>query len=66
MTDVAARQPLRMITEMLGIPREREEWVLKITNQNFGLEDPEFALEGDTREERLGFLTEAFRLPRRR
>jgi cytochrome P450 len=59
-TDVAARQPLRMITEMLGIPREREEWVLKITNQNFGLEDPEFALEGDTREARLAFITEAF------
>ena len=58
-SEVAALQPLRMITEMLGIPREREQWVLKITNQNFGLEDPDFALEGDTREERLGFLTEA-------
>lgn len=57
--EVAALQPLRMITEMLGIPREREQWVLKITNQNFGLEDPDFALEGDTREERLAFLTEA-------
>jgi cytochrome P450 len=59
-TDVAARQPLRMITEMLGIPREREDWVLKVTNQNFGLEDPEFALEGDTPEDRLAFITEAF------
>jgi len=58
-SEVAALQPLRMITEMLGIPREREQWVLKITNQNFGLEDPDFALEGDTREERLAFLTEA-------
>jgi cytochrome P450 len=57
--EVAALQPLRMITEMLGIPREREDWVLKITNQNFGLEDPDFALEGETREERLAFLTEA-------
>lgn len=57
--EVAALQPLRMITEMLGIPREREQWVLKITNQNFGLEDPDFALEGDTREARLAFLTEA-------
>jgi cytochrome P450 len=57
--EVAALQPLRMITEMLGIPSEREQWVLKITNQNFGLEDPDFALEGDTREERLAFLTEA-------
>ena len=58
-SEIAALQPLRMITEMLGIPREREQWVLKITNQNFGLEDPDYALEGDTREARLGFLTEA-------
>jgi cholest-4-en-3-one 26-monooxygenase len=57
---VAARQPLRMITELLGIPREQEDFVLRITNQNFGLEDPDFQLEGDTREDRLAFLTEAF------
>lgn len=59
-TDIAARQPLRMITEMLGIPREREEFVLRITNENFGIEDPEFARAGDTRDDRLGFLQEAF------
>jgi len=58
-SEVAARQPLRMITEMLGIPREREEWVLRITNENFGIEDPEFQRPGDTREDRLAFLTEA-------
>ncbi len=58
--DVAAIQPLRMITEILGIPREREEFVLKVTNQNFGLEDPDFQLEGDTPEQRLAFITEAF------
>jgi len=57
---IAARQPLRMITELMGIPREQEDFVLRITNQNFGLEDPDFALEGETREERLAFLTEAF------
>jgi cytochrome P450 len=59
-TDIAARQPLRMITEMLGIPREKEDFVLRITNENFGIEDPEFQREGDTREDRLGFLKEAF------
>jgi len=57
---VAARQPLRMITELMGIPREQEDFVLRITNQNFGLEDPDFQLEGETRDERLAFLTEAF------
>jgi cytochrome P450 len=58
--DVAALQPLRMITEILGIPREREDFVLKVTNQNFGLEDPEFAIEGETPEQRLAFIGEAF------
>ena len=58
--EVAVVQPLRMITEMLGIAREHEAFVLKVTNENFGLEDPEFQREGDTREDRLGFLTEAF------
>jgi len=58
--EIAVRQPLRMITEMLGIPREREGFVLKVTNENFGIEDPAFQREGDTREDRLGFLTEAF------
>lgn len=59
-SEVAARQPLRMITEMLGIPREREDFVLRITNQNFGLEDPEFALEGESAGEVLAFIGEAF------
>ncbi len=58
--EVAAVQPLRMITEMLGIPREKEAFVLKVTNENFGIEDPDFQREGDTREDRLGFLSEAF------
>jgi cytochrome P450 len=58
--DVAARQPLRMITEMLGIPRTMEDFVLRVTNENFGIEDPEFQRPGDTREDRLAFLQEAF------
>ena len=58
--EVAALQPLRMITEMLGIPREKEPFVLRVTNENFGIEDPEFQRQGDTRADRLGFLQEAF------
>ena len=58
--DVAALQPLRMITEILGIPREHEQFVLRVTNENFGLEDPEFQRGGDTPEDRLAFLPEAF------
>lgn len=58
-TEIAARQPLRMITELLGIPREDEDFVLRITNENFGLEDPEYQREGASPEDRLGFLQEA-------
>jgi cytochrome P450 len=58
--DVAALQPLRMITEILGIPRDKEDFVLRVTNENFGIEDPDFQREGDTRADRLGFLTEAY------
>jgi cytochrome P450 len=58
--DIAARQPLRMITEMLGIPSVMEDFVLRVTNENFGIEDPEFQRPGDTPEARLAFLQEAF------
>ena len=54
-----------MITEMLGIPREREQFVLRVTNENFGIEDPEFQREGDPREEQLGFLAGGLGLPER-
>ena len=57
---IAARQPLRMITEILGIPREKEDFVLRITNENFGTEDAEFERKGETRDERLAFIREAF------
>ena len=58
--DIAAIQPLRMITEILGIPREREDFVMRITQENFGIEDPELQREDSATDGRLGFLTEAF------
>jgi cytochrome P450 len=57
--EIAARQPLRMIMEMLGIAQEHEEFVLRVTNENFGLEDPEYQREGPNQDDRLGFLQEA-------
>ena len=60
-TDIAAIQPLRMITEILGIPREQEDFVLRVTNENFGLEDPEFQRgAGRQRKIPLAFIKEAF------
>jgi cytochrome P450 len=59
-TEIAAMQPLRMITEILGIPREQEDFVLRVTNENFGLEDPDFQRGADGSEDPLAFITEAF------
>ena len=58
--DIAAIQPLRMITEILGIPREREDFVMRVTQENFGIEDPELQRDDSADDGRLGFLTEAF------
>jgi cytochrome P450 len=45
-TDVAAAHPLRILSSVLGVSREDEPWVLKMTNQLFASDDPELAREG--------------------
>jgi cytochrome P450 len=44
-TDVAARHPLRILSTILGVPREDEPFILRVTNQLFGGDDPEFQRE---------------------
>lgn len=41
--DVALRYPLRVIMTILGVPAEDEPRMLRLTQQLFGNEDPEFA-----------------------
>jgi methyl-branched lipid omega-hydroxylase len=41
-TDVAARLPLRIILDMMGIPRSQEEFVFDRTNVILGFTDPEY------------------------
>jgi cytochrome P450 len=43
---VAAPAPLRMIAEMLGVPEADEPVLLRLTNELFGAQDPEFQREG--------------------
>ncbi len=58
-TDVAARMPLRVIAEILGVPERDEALVLKLSNQGIGAQDPEFQIEGKTaRETRREAMTE--------
>jgi hypothetical protein len=48
-TDVAAKHPLRILSTILGVPREDEPFILRVTNQLFGGDDPEFAREEEDR-----------------
>jgi cytochrome P450 len=46
-TDVAAAHPLRILSTILGVPREAEPDILRLTNQLFGADDPDLQREGD-------------------
>jgi cytochrome P450 len=48
---VAARLPLRVIAEILGVPREDDDMVLRLSNQGIGSQDPEFQAEGKSARE---------------
>jgi cytochrome P450 len=41
-TDVAARLPLRIIVDMMGIPRSEEQFIFDRTNVILGFTDPEY------------------------
>jgi cytochrome P450 len=42
-TDVAARLPLKVISEILGVPEKDEGLVLELSNRGVGAQDPEFS-----------------------
>src|SRR5918994_985255 len=44
-TDVAARLPLRIILDMMGIPRSQEQFVFDRTNVILGFTDPEYVAD---------------------
>ncbi len=52
-TDVAAAHPLRILSHMLGVPREQEPDILRLTNQLFAFEDPELQRAGEDRQQAL-------------
>jgi cytochrome P450 len=41
-TDIACQHPLKIIARILGVPEADEPMILKLTNELFGTEDPEF------------------------
>ncbi len=46
-TDVALHYPLRVIMEILGVPREDEPRMLQLTQELFGATDPDLRRRGD-------------------
>ncbi len=52
-TDVAAAHPLRILSHMLGVPREQEPDILRLTNELFAFEDPELQREGEDRQQAM-------------
>lgn len=52
-SDVAAAHPLRILSHMLGVPREQEPDILRLTNQLFAFEDPELQREGKDRQQAM-------------
>ncbi len=50
-SDVAAAHPLRILSTILGVPREEEPTILRLTNQLFGADDPDLQREGVDRQQ---------------
>ena len=49
--DVAAAHPLRILSTMLGVPRESEPDILRLTNELFASDDPDLQREGEDRKQ---------------
>ena len=49
---IASIHPLKVIARILGVPERDEPFILKITNELFGADDPEFQRSGDVLEHR--------------
>ncbi len=55
-TEIASQHPLKIISRILGVPESDEPMILKLTNELFGTEDPEFQRSQD----RLAGIREMF------
>ncbi len=47
--EIAAAHPLRILSTILGVPREEEPRILALTNQLFASDDPDLQREGEDR-----------------
>jgi hypothetical protein len=61
-TDVANVHPLKIICRILGMPESDEPLILKLTNQLFGGEDPEFQRDPDRKKRMMELGLEMYQL----
>ncbi|HJO22689.1 MAG: cytochrome P450 [Myxococcota bacterium] len=57
-TDIASLHPLKVIARILGVPESDEPFILKLTNELFGGEDPEFQRGEDRMQAMRGLFME--------
>ncbi len=54
--DVASLHPLKILASILGVPPQDEPFILRVTNELFGAEDPEFQRKDGDREANMRAL----------
>jgi hypothetical protein len=59
-TEIANWYPLRVIMAILGVPREDQGFMLRLTQQFFGADDPDLGRSIETPDQRFALLQEFF------
>jgi cytochrome P450 len=59
-SEVAAAHPLRVLSTILGVPREKEPQLLRLTNELFGSDDPDLQRKGEDRSQTVQALAMEF------
>jgi cytochrome P450 len=52
-TEIATKHPLRILATILGVSRDDEPRILKLTNQLFGMDDPDLQREAESRQQAM-------------
>ena len=59
-TEIAVKHPLRILSTALGVPRDQEETILRLSNQLFAPDDEELGFSGGDRREEFARLGQEF------
>jgi hypothetical protein len=59
-TEVAAAHPLRILSTIIGVPREQEPQLLRLTNELFAADDPDLKRKGEDRTQAVQALAMEF------